>query len=519
MNTRTYGFISVALVLVVIFVGVNILNKSQDEDAQLATTEQQKSTSEKYVDMARGQIVTRFNPTKAAIFYQKALALDGSNKDALYELSRAQLTLGNPKQALALSKTYLDQYPNDTRMMYVGGLSAGYTKDFELAESLFTAYIKNPQSAWQSRLDLAWVQYQKGDYVRAEETLSGAIEKFGINAWLATSLGAVQIALKKNEEAKTTLVIAAEKASELTEAEWKSNYTFSDPALVSIKLAQLKAVIQYNRSLVDASVTPDLALLQTTPSFAGEAPQTGLGYVVSACGESCGPQTCTSPANSCGATAQQVINTCTDPVHGTLISGGTCPTIPAPPIPSNYGASCTVVNVCGTTATGTIACDGRCNAVAPLPAGFRQSCTITNRCGSASGLVGCNGACNVTRYPTCLNEDDSVTGGDDGWTTVVFDNGDNGGIGNDYGTIAAKITARPTLVRKDGRSVIRWNSYEMSSCTVTGTNGDSWTGTVGEKISRAIVGRVTYTLNCIGFDGRTMSDSVVVSISPTVQEI
>jgi hypothetical protein len=133
--------------------------------------------------------------------------------------------------------------------------------------------------------------------------------------------------------------------------------------------------------------------------------------------------------------------------------------------------------------------------------------------------VGCNGQCNVTRYPTCKNPNgDDVTGGDDGWTEVTI-NPDDRFNGQNYGNVGVKISVAPNLVRTGQRTVVRWNSVEMNSCTVTGTNGDSWTGLQGEEVTRPITLRVTYTISCTAFDGRTLTDTAVVGIAPITCEI
>ncbi|OHB18901.1 MAG: hypothetical protein A2854_03555 [Parcubacteria group bacterium RIFCSPHIGHO2_01_FULL_56_18] len=85
--------------------------------------------------------------------------------------------------------------------------------------------------------------------------------------------------------------------------------------------------------------------------------------------------------------------------------------------------------------------------------------------------------------------------------------------------IAANIYAKPSLVRSGGTSVIKWQSRETTSCTVVGTNGDSWEGTAGEKTSGIIANETTYTLTCIAFNGQTVTDQATVTIIPVFQEL
>ncbi len=85
--------------------------------------------------------------------------------------------------------------------------------------------------------------------------------------------------------------------------------------------------------------------------------------------------------------------------------------------------------------------------------------------------------------------------------------------------IAANIYAKPALVRSGGTTVIKWQGREVTACTVTGSNGDSWEGTSGEKTSGIINAQTTYTLSCTAFNGQNVTDQALVTIIPQFQEI
>jgi tetratricopeptide (TPR) repeat protein len=474
----------------------------------------QKEASQKYLNLARAHITKEYDLSQALAFYKKATLLDPQNTDALYELVRAEMVAGNYDTALAQAGKYQSKKPEDKKILYLIGLINGLKGDFAAAQGAFEAYAATETSPWQTRLDLAWVLYQKGEYQEAKDQLTQARDRFGDNAWLETSLIAVDHALGDTAGAIDAAAKARTQLDAITQNDWTTNYSFNGPDYYKFASAQMKKIIDINESIVKGK---PLAFDKTTFSkMVGFAPDAGKGLVVSACGGSCGPQTCTSAPNSCGATQSWEINTC----HDASVAHPSCATnpLPPPPVPTNLGQACTVMNLCRMTATGTVQCNGSCSAVAPLPPAFGQTCTITNSCGSAQGRVGCNGQCNVLRFPSCTNTDGDLTGGDDGWTTVTL--GDDGNFtGLDYGNIGAQIGVYPSLVKPSRKTVVRWNSYEMSTCTVTGTNGDSWTGLHGEQISRAIIGRTTYTLHCTAFDGRTLDDKAVVNLVPVHCEI
>ncbi len=85
--------------------------------------------------------------------------------------------------------------------------------------------------------------------------------------------------------------------------------------------------------------------------------------------------------------------------------------------------------------------------------------------------------------------------------------------------IAANIYAKPSLVHGGGTTIVKWQGREVTACTVSGTNGDHWEGTAGEKTSGIINNETTYTLTCTAFNGQTVTDQAIVTIIPEFQEI
>ena len=113
----------------------------------------------------------------------------------------------------------------------------------------------------------------------------------------------------------------------------------------------------------------------------------------------------------------------------------------------------------------------------------------------------------------------------------------------------SSIMAAPSIVRAGDISTISWTSSHVRSCTVTGTNGDSWPKTTteivyetqtdaegnqvqvpvertvtpaaltGSEKSKPITERTTYTLLCITSIGRQLTEQVTVTLLPTFQEL
>jgi hypothetical protein len=75
----------------------------------------------------------------------------------------------------------------------------------------------------------------------------------------------------------------------------------------------------------------------------------------------------------------------------------------------------------------------------------------------------------------------------------------------------------PTLVPRNSTVRVVWNGQYAASCTVTGTNGDSWSGTSGDHTSGPIPAQTIYTISCQGLAGSTpasVTSSITVNIVP-----
>jgi hypothetical protein len=92
-------------------------------------------------------------------------------------------------------------------------------------------------------------------------------------------------------------------------------------------------------------------------------------------------------------------------------------------------------------------------------------------------------------------------------------------------TANGHLQAKPQLLTKDSVTRVYWNAENVSSCAVTGTNGDSWTGASSGSSGRTsgpIPSKTTYTLVCEPLPGAssgTITESVDVNIVPVFQEV
>ena len=89
---------------------------------------------------------------------------------------------------------------------------------------------------------------------------------------------------------------------------------------------------------------------------------------------------------------------------------------------------------------------------------------------------------------------------------------------------SADIIAQPTIVKTAETTDISWQAENVKSCTVAGTNGDTWScsgntcnATTTEQ-SSAIQAQTTYTLSCTGLDGSSLEGTAIVNVVPSFEE-
>jgi hypothetical protein len=99
------------------------------------------------------------------------------------------------------------------------------------------------------------------------------------------------------------------------------------------------------------------------------------------------------------------------------------------------------------------------------------------------------------------------------------------GTGTGSGTLPPapdlQLRAIPSLVRSGTATRVSWSATNVESCTVAGTNGDSWTGAaspIGGQQSSPILGETVYTLTCLALDGATQNKQATVRVIPTWRE-
>src|SRR3989344_965160 len=145
---------------------------------------------------------------------------------------------------------------------------------------------------------------------------------------------------------------------------------------------------------------------------------------------------------------------------------------------------------------------------------------IDTRVRLANGNNGNNG--NNGEVTIISQSQEETTGEAVGEASVVID-----GTYQDYLNLVdarlatSSIRAVPSLVRRGSTTQIVWNSDHVTSCTVKGTNGDTWSGGSSDadgETSSAIEAPTTYTLECLTAIETTVGGQATGSITPRSEE-
>ena len=85
-----------------------------------------------------------------------------------------------------------------------------------------------------------------------------------------------------------------------------------------------------------------------------------------------------------------------------------------------------------------------------------------------------------------------------------------------------EFEARPSLVRSGSATTLYWEYDNVASCSISGTNGDTWsTASAGDTgaATSLLSTKTTFTLSCTGLDGSNVTESATVNIAPVFFEM
>lgn len=143
---------------------------------------------------------------------------------------------------------------------------------------------------------------------------------------------------------------------------------------------------------------------------------------------------------------------------------------------------------------------------------FDDSCAPLFSCNAGNtAVLYTDTACNTTAVDNCVTPRYCSAGTPTCVTPSPVFNAGTGTTGH--------LKASPQIVPKNTTATVSWNVSNVTSCTVTGTSGQSWTGASGSHATLAITQQTTYTLSCTGLDGSSVNETQIINLVPVFQEL
>ncbi len=142
------------------------------------------------------------------------------------------------------------------------------------------------------------------------------------------------------------------------------------------------------------------------------------------------------------------------------------------------------------------------------------TCTPSYPC-SGNTIEYTSSSCSTSAVTTCVSPEYCQSGASACVVPVI--------TFNSSGNFTGNLQLVPSIVRTGEVTQVHWNVSNAQSCTVQGTNGDSWTGlsspTNGET-SSPITAQTTYSLSCQAYAGNpNVDESMTVELTPRYEEL
>jgi hypothetical protein len=206
------------------------------------------------------------------------------------------------------------------------------------------------------------------------------------------------------------------------------------------------------------------------------------------------PFTAVCPPGYTLTNGQCVLNTCTT-FLGFQIGDCTHITPQCPPPSFAVGSQC-VQCASGSTWNGSSCIITSCPAGYTLVGGVCKQDIITQ---CQPGYVAVNGVCQQQCTLSCQSGN-LVNSCNGQVTTCSYGCASNSCI-QVPGVTVQTFAAHPAIVKKGQTGTIAWSVTNAKSCTVTGSNGDTWSGLTGNQTTSALTAQTIFTLTCVPLAG------------------
>jgi len=188
-------------------------------------------------------------------FYQRALALDPTQKYANHQLARIAFLRNELPLALARIDWQIERHGEEIpSSYYVRGLIEGYMENYEASAKDYAIYVVHDPTNWAATNDLAWVLLKANKPKDALVVIDKVLPTWPENPWLLNSKATALYEMGRYEEARAAAVAAARNVVNVTPDEWSRAYPGNDPLIAT------KGVADFQKAVLENMHTITLAL-------------------------------------------------------------------------------------------------------------------------------------------------------------------------------------------------------------------------------------------------------------------
>ena len=133
---------------------------------------------------------------------------------------------------------------------------------------------------------------------------------------------------------------------------------------------------------------------------------------------------------------------------------------------------------------------------------------------------GCSGLAGSSESEVSVQCSDGIDNDGNGQTDYPDDSQCASSQDTTEGFALLSLNADRTLVPRGQTTILDWVVLGVTACTLTGSNGDSWTlsGELGNETTSSIQTATTYTLSCLDDQDSPVSTSLTIKLVPQFQE-
>lgn len=202
-----------------------------------------------------GNNASVYNIEKADRLFAQTLEIDDRVYMGWYERAHIAFLYGDYGRSIDyLEKQIALTHEDLPQTYYLLGLAQGFGGDIEASLTSFTKFLELDSGNWYVYNNIAWAQFQLGNFQEMKRFAQQGLEVAPNSPWLLMNAGMASYNLGEFNDALEYLTQAKESAVAVTESDWLRTYPKNDPKIAKMGLEELRKTIESNLELVHTTI-------------------------------------------------------------------------------------------------------------------------------------------------------------------------------------------------------------------------------------------------------------------------